>query len=154
MFLGHYGCLRLHHFILERAFSKSKSLFLNLKQDLSFLIFNLIFFFFGVKRHKSWCIHEEMLMMHRKLVGWMLWASMIWKAWKGKQTIKGDRWWPAKNPPMLKLVSLSNFGVPTFWELFQTYLFLLWMSVYIVHTRSGYLFSNFPYLWGGRRVWG
>ena len=27
----HYGCLRLYHFILERAISKSKPLFLNLK---------------------------------------------------------------------------------------------------------------------------
>ena len=36
MFWGQCGCLRLHHFILERAFSKSKPFFLNLKQDLSF----------------------------------------------------------------------------------------------------------------------
>ena len=31
--------------------------------------------------------------------------------------IKGDRGKPAKNPLMLKLVSLLYFGVPTFWEL-------------------------------------
>ena len=45
MFLGHCECLRLHHFILERAFSKSKPLFLNLKQDLSFYLL----IYFGLK---------------------------------------------------------------------------------------------------------
>ena len=39
IFLGHCGCLRLHHFILESAFSKLKPLFLNLKQDLSFYFY-------------------------------------------------------------------------------------------------------------------
>ena len=43
MFLGHYGCLRLHHFILEKTFSKSKLFFLNLKQDISFLFIYLFF---------------------------------------------------------------------------------------------------------------
>ena len=37
----------------------------------------------------------------------------FWNAWKGKHMIKGDRGVPAKNSPMLKLVSLifwdSNF---------------------------------------------
>ena len=42
---------------------------------------------------------------------------IAWKAWKGKHMIKGDRGKPAKNPLMLKLVSLLYFGVPTFWEL-------------------------------------
>ena len=31
---------------------------------------------------------------------------IAWKAWKGKHTIKGDRDGLAKNPPILKLVSL------------------------------------------------
>ena len=79
---------------------------------------------------------------------------IAWKAWKGKHTIKGDRGEPAKNPLMLKLVSLLNFGVPTFWELSKTYLHLIWMSVYIVCSWSGYLFRNFPYIWGGQRVQG
>ena len=58
MFLGHCGRLRLHHFILERVFSKSKSLFLNLKQDLSFYYY---YYYFRVKKHSSWSIYEEML---------------------------------------------------------------------------------------------
>ena len=57
------------------------------------------------------------LIMHRKSVGWMLRALMIWKAWKGKQTIKGDWLWLAKNPPILKLVFLWISRVQTFWEL-------------------------------------
>ena len=56
MFLGHCGCLRLHHFILERAFSKSKPLFLNLKQDLSFYLF---IYLFRVKKHNNWSIYEK-----------------------------------------------------------------------------------------------
>ena len=55
MFLGHYGCLRLHHFIFERAFSKSKPLFLNLKQDLSFYLF----IYFGLKKYNNWSIYEK-----------------------------------------------------------------------------------------------
>ena len=55
--------------------------------------------------------------MLKKLVGWMLRASMIWKAWKEKQTIKGDWGWLAKNYPMMKLVSLSNSRIPIFWKL-------------------------------------
>ena len=31
---------------------------------------------------------------------------IAWKAWKEKHMIKGNRDGPAKNPPMLKLVSL------------------------------------------------
>ena len=46
------GCLRLHHFILERALLKSKSLFLNLKQDLSLEKKKK----FGVKKH-NWNIY-------------------------------------------------------------------------------------------------
>ena len=49
MFLSHCKGLRLHHFILEKAFSKSKPLFLNLKQDLSFYFYFYFLYFFWLK---------------------------------------------------------------------------------------------------------
>ena len=39
---------------------------------------------------------------------------IAWKAWKEIYTIKSDWGRLAKNPPMLKLVSLLNSRVPTF----------------------------------------
>jgi len=42
---------------------------------------------------------------------------VAWNAWKEKwHKIKGDRGESAKNPPMLKLVSLLNSRIPTFGE--------------------------------------
>ena len=49
----------------------------------------------------------------------MLRASMIKKAWKGKEVIKGDQGGLAKNPPMVKSVFLSNSGIPISLELFE-----------------------------------
>ena len=56
---------------------------------------------------------------------------IAWKAWKEKHMIKGNRDGPAKNPPMLKLVSLLNSGVSTFWELSKklTFIWCEWVFI-------------------------
>ena len=53
---------------------------------------------------------------------WVQWTSNCLEGLKRKTHDQGDWGKSAKNPSMLKLVSLLNFGVPTFWELTKTYL--------------------------------
>ena len=81
--------------------------------------FFFFFFFFNFAHTNAIALRVQMyLVIHRKSVGWMLQASTEW--WllgrpKKKNTwSKGDRGGPAKNPPILRLVSLkflnSNFS--------------------------------------------
>ena len=75
---------------------------------------------------------------------------ITWETWKDEHTIKGDRGGLAKNPPMVKSVFLSNSGIPISLKMFEK-LTLFWRRW--VLTWSGYLSDNFPYHWGGRKVW-
>ena len=55
-----------------------------------------------------------MMMLHL-LVGWTVFdvinQRVASESWKMNSKVGGDRWRPAKNPPMAKLVSLCFFNV-------------------------------------------
>ena len=55
IFLGHCGCLRLHHFILEESIFKIKTSLLKSKTRSLFLFIYL----FWVKKHNNWSIYEK-----------------------------------------------------------------------------------------------
>ena len=95
---------------------------------------------------------SQKLIVHRKSVGWMLWASIEWwllgRLEKKNTRSKGDWGGPPKNPPMLKLVSLLNSKVSTFQGLCKN---LIWFDMGEPLYRepwNGYLFSNFPNICG------
>ena len=87
---------------------------------------------------------ECYLMMLRLLVGWIVFdvinQRVANESWKMNSKVRGDRWRPAKNPPMAKLVSLCFFfWMSRKWKEVSECLHFLQISAFIAHPQNSHL---------------